>query len=199
VLRVYLLRHGETTYNADGNKYCGRTDADLTSKGIQQAKRVAGLLEGIVFQAVYSSPLKRAFTTARIASGNLDVITDERLTEMDFGNWEGKTRAAFMEENPELWNQWSQDPGATRAGGTGETAAALLNRVEGFFSEMRQHHPSGDVLVVAHNAVNRFFLASQLEMPLKNYRRIVQNNSSVTLIHFDDVEGFSLASVRNRF
>lgn len=92
MLNVYLLRHGETTFNADGNKYCGRTDAELTPKGIRQAEEVAALLADIKFDCVYSSPLKRAYETAKIASGNKEVIKDERLIEMDFGRWEGKTR-----------------------------------------------------------------------------------------------------------
>ena len=198
MLKVYLLRHGETSYNADGNRYCGRTDAELTPKGIDQAKEVANLLTSIDFDAIYSSPLKRAYETALTASGNRNVITDERLIEMDFGEWEGKTRPAFMKENPELWERWSQNPETTRAGGTGETAGELLERVEDFFRELRQHHPSGKILVVAHNGVNRFFLSSQLGMPLKNYRKIVQENSSVTLIQFDSEEGFSLKKLNSK-
>lgn len=187
MLNVYLLRHGETTWNADGNRYCGATDVELTEKGLSQAAQARELLKGLQFDAVYSSPLQRAFITATIASGNrADIIQDPLLMEASFGQWEGKTRAEFIAENPELWDQWETDPTDTRAGQTGETAGEVVERVDRFFRNIAERHPNGTILVVAHNAVNRFFLAYKLGMPLKNYRRILQENSSVTHFSLDE-------------
>ncbi|HYH57032.1 MAG TPA: histidine phosphatase family protein, partial [Anseongella sp.] len=59
MLDVYLLRHGQTRWNAEGNKYCGRTDIPLTSLGIRQASLVRDLLEGLELEKVYASPLER--------------------------------------------------------------------------------------------------------------------------------------------
>ncbi len=56
MLKVYLLRHGQTAWNADNNRYCGRTDIPLTAKGIAQAEAVREQLQGIAFDGVYSSP-----------------------------------------------------------------------------------------------------------------------------------------------
>src|SRR5690554_6485211 len=106
MLRVFLLRHGETTYNADNNRYCGRTDAPLTAKGLQQAREVAKLLEHIRFDGIYSSPISRAFETAKITSGDKPVEKVDRLIEADFGKWEGKTRTEFIAEDPGLWASW---------------------------------------------------------------------------------------------
>lgn len=187
MLNVYLLRHGETTWNADGNRYCGATDVELTEKGLSQAAQARELLKGLQFDAVYSSPLQRAFITATITSGNrADIIQDPLLMEASFGQWEGKTRAEFIAENPELWDQWETDPTDTRAGQTGETAGEVVERVDRFFRNVAERHPNGTILVVAHNAVNRFFLAYKLGMPLKNYRRILQENSSVTHFSLDE-------------
>lgn len=55
-MRVFLLRHGETFWNADGNRYCGRTDIGLTEKGLAQAKAVNQQLQGQELAAIYSSP-----------------------------------------------------------------------------------------------------------------------------------------------
>ncbi len=193
MLTVYLLRHGETTYNADGNRYCGRTDAELTEKGILQAQRVAEALHGHPIEAVYASPLKRAYRTAEIVTGNrFPVAKDLRLIELDFGAWEGKTREEFVAEDPALWNSWSESPDRTQAGGSGDTALGVVHRVDDFFAEMMQKHDGQHVLVVAHNGVNRLYLAWKLGMPLKYYRRIAQENSAITVIRFDDKEGFSL-------
>lgn len=186
MLKVYLLRHGQTLWNAEGNKYCGRTDIPLTEKGIQQARQVSRQIESLQFDVVYSSPLKRAYETAKIASRRQEVIQDERLIEADFGNWEGKPKKVFIPENEALWEQWMTDPATTQAGGTGETGQQLVDRVEAFFQEVRQTHPGGMVLVVAHNGVNRLYLAHKLGMPLGNYRKIVQDNSTVSMFTLDE-------------
>jgi len=199
MLHVYLLRHGETFWNADGNRYCGATDIGLTEKGLEQAHLAASLLKNIQFDAVYTSPLQRAHHTATVASGeNPNIIVDQRLIEASFGEWEGKTRAEFIAENPALWDAWAQEPDYARAGGTGETALEIVTRVDDFFNDILQKHPNGTVLVVAHNAVNRFYMAWKLGMPLKNYRQIVQENSSVTLFSLDAQGEFSLLKLNCR-
>jgi broad specificity phosphatase PhoE len=185
MLKIFLLRHGETAYNADNNRYCGRTDIPLTEKGIQQAEQVQQQLEGIEFAGVYSSPLQRAFTTASLASGKA-VITDERLIEADFGKWEAKTREEFIAENESLWLDWVRDPTTHRAGGTGETGAEIVARVDDFFQALQQTFSAGNIMVVAHNGINRLYMAWKLGMPLKNYRQLVQQNSSVTCFTLDD-------------
>lgn len=188
MLTVYLLRHGETTWNADGNRYCGATDVELTPKGRAQALEAGALLRGISFDAIYSSPLKRAFDTALIASGRKqsEIVVVPELKEASFGNWEGKTRAEFIAEDPELWEAWERSPETTRAGGTGNTAMEVVTNADSFFKTACQKHPAGTILVVAHNAVNRFYLAYKLGMPLRNYRRIVQENSAVTRFTLDE-------------
>lgn len=186
MLNVYFLRHGETPWNAAGNRYCGRTDVPLTEKGMAQAALVREQLKNIAFHAVYSSPLQRAWHTARIAGGDREVIIDQRLIEADFGTWEGKTREEFILENENLWNDWSANPAITRAGGTGETATEVITRVNNFFEDAVRQHPSGNILVVAHNGVNRFYLSWKLGMDIRYYRRLVQENSSVTLFSLDE-------------
>ena len=134
MLNIYLLRHGETSYNADGNRYCGRTDIGLTPKGRQQAETVRQQLKDFKFDAVYSSPLERAYYTACIASGSDRVIKDARLIELDFGLWEGKTKEEFIAEDPAVWEEWVANPGISRAGRTGEHAGGVITRVAIQFS-----------------------------------------------------------------
>lgn len=188
MLTVYLLRHGETTWNADGNRYCGASDVPLTDKGIEQAHQVKELLKNIHFDAVYSSPLQRALHTARIATPHdpSEIIIAPELKEASFGNWEGTRREEFIAEAPQLWEDWEQAPESSRAGGTGNTAMEIVTKADAFFNSAARQHPGGTILVVAHNAVNRFYLAYKLEMPLRNYRRIVQLNSAVTRFTLDD-------------
>ncbi|MGN0003136.1 MAG: histidine phosphatase family protein [Sphingobacterium composti] len=183
MVTICLLRHGETTYNADGNKYCGRTDIELTDRGLSQAKRMQDLLQEYNFDAVFSSPLTRATTTAQIASGGShEVITDHRLIEVDFGSWEGKRPKEFQVEDPVSWTNWLSDPENNKAGRTGESAREVVERLNSFYDDLLQKYSGKTVLIVGHNGVNRFFMASKLGIPLKNYRRIVQENSALTLL-----------------
>ncbi|KAA5547493.1 histidine phosphatase family protein [Adhaeribacter rhizoryzae] len=198
MLNIYLLRHGQTAWNADGNRYCGRTDLPLTETGLQQAQLAAEQLKNIPFDAVYSSPLERAFRTAQIASGRPDVKTDDRLIEADFGQWESKAKEVFIPENEQLWQNWCEDPANTRAGGTGESAQEIVTRVDDFFQDLRQQYPIGNVMVVAHNGVNRFYLAYKLGMPLKYYRRLVLDNSSITHFGLDETGEISLIRLNSK-
>ncbi|MFN4312908.1 MAG: histidine phosphatase family protein [Chitinophagaceae bacterium] len=184
-MRVFLLRHGETFWNADGNRYCGRTDIGLTEKGMAQAHMVKTQLARTDLAAVYSSPLQRARITAEIASGK-DVLTDDRIIEADFGQWEGKTKEEFLAEIPDSWTKWMADPFQHRAGYTGETGAEIVSRVDAFFQQLLQAHQNQTVLVVAHNGVNRLYMAHKLGMPLSNYRQLVQHNSSITCFELDE-------------
>jgi alpha-ribazole phosphatase/probable phosphoglycerate mutase len=198
MLNVYFLRHGQTAYNADNNRYCGRTDIALTEKGIAQAEAVHHQLKHISFDAVYSSPLQRAFSTAQIASGKKDVVKDEHLIEADFGEWEGKTREEFIAENEALWANWMNDPSVAKAGGTGETAQQIVKRVDDFFHAVLAKHQSGNIMVVAHNGVNRLYLAYKLGMPLKHYRKLTQDNSTVTMFQLDDDGELTLVHLNSK-
>jgi broad specificity phosphatase PhoE len=105
---------------------------------------------------------------------------------VDFGIWEGKTKAEFISENAGLWDNWMHDPAISKASGTGESAADVVSRVDDFYQEMLRKMPSGNILVVGHNGINRLYLAHKLGMPLKHYRRIIQQNSSITLFSLDE-------------
>ncbi|HWB92921.1 MAG TPA: histidine phosphatase family protein [Puia sp.] len=192
MLNVYLLRHGETPYNADGNRYCGRTDIELTAKGLKQAESVYQRLKTVHLDAVYSSPLVRAAKTAALASGWEKVQTDQRLIEVDFGSWEKKTREEFVAEDPQSWAAWDRDPEHARAGNTGETAGEVVKRLDAFFAEMLTKHAAQTILVAGHNGTNRLYMAYKLGMPLRNYRRLFQENSAITLFELDDNGEFTL-------
>ncbi len=199
MLSVYLLRHGETAYNADGNRYCGHTDIDLTEKGLRQAQSVRARLNGIHLDAVYSSPLIRARRTAEVATGSgnvatgsVNVQTDSRLIEVDFGSWEKKTREEFVAEDPRSWEAWSRDPEHQRAGNTGETGGEVVRRLDAFFDEMLDRHAGQTILVTGHNGTNRLYMAYKLGMPLQYYRRLFQENSAITLFELADDGAFTL-------
>ncbi len=89
----YFFRHGQTNENKAGAKYGNALEAYLTPDGIAQAEKLRAYLADKNIEIAYSSPLKRAIETARIAINNpeIEIKTDDRLIETTFGFWYGET------------------------------------------------------------------------------------------------------------
>lgn len=192
MLTVYLLRHGQTDMNADSNRYCGLTDAELTDLGRKQAKHAGELVASIKFDAVYASPLQRSKITASLLELPNPVEVDPRLIELDFGSWEGKTREEFIAENPNSWERWNENPLIYPAGGDGETAQSVIDRLDSFYADKINQHVGKNILIVGHNGLNRIFLAHKLGMPVQNYRSILQENSCITRFILSEDNEFQL-------
>lgn len=188
--RIYLVRHGESEWNAAGDLYCGRTDIGLSNLGRKQATDAGDFLRNVRFHAAYASPLIRARDTAELILGDQDlpVQCDERIFEGDFGEWEGRAKKEFIAEDPDSWHSWMANPWETRAGRTGETAKEMYERASSFFKELAEKHPDDTILVVAHNNTIRFFLAGVLGMPFSNYRKIFQDNTGINILDVTEEE-----------
>jgi len=113
--KIVLLRHGESTWNKE-NRFTGWTDVDLSEKGREEAKQAGVLLrqDGWVFDAVYTSVLKRAIHTLWIALDELDlawlpVYRSWRLNERHYGALQGlnkaETAAKYGEEQVHIWRR----------------------------------------------------------------------------------------------
>ncbi|MBP5773236.1 MAG: histidine phosphatase family protein, partial [Eubacterium sp.] len=98
-MEIYIIRHGKTDWNID-RRLQGRTDTELNQEGIDLAIKTGEGLKDVEFDAVYSSPLKRAYKTAELVLGERDVpiITDDRLREISFGSREGERGMAVKDD-----------------------------------------------------------------------------------------------------
>jgi len=181
---VYLLRHGETAWNAAGNRYCGRTDLPLSDVGLRQAALAARALAEAPLVAVYVSSLRRSRETGEAISAlhSTVPIEDTRLLEIDFGAWEGLTVAEIEANDPIGRAAWIHDPASSRAGGTGETGREVSDRMQEALHAIANDHPAAAVAVVGHSTANRLLLAATLGTPLANYRRFALDNSSISLL-----------------
>ena len=151
-MRVYLARHGETTWNREG-RYQGRRESELTERGAQQAHALAGAIATTGVQRVISSPMLRCTATAQPSAqrSNLPVETDDRLIEIAHGTWEGLLRDEIAANDPERYRAWREDPAHVAFDG-GESLAQVLERWRAFRAALRG---DGPVLVVTHDAVVR--------------------------------------------
>ena len=154
-MKIYLVRHGQTDYNLK-NLLQGSTDNPLNSTGREQAQQLADLLQDIPFEVIYSSPLKRALETAQIIReknrGHPPIVLDERLREIDMGDWEGKYFPQVLEENREFFERVKEDPFQYAPPG-GETFTQFVRRLESFLEDLKsKNHET--ILIVAHQMVN---------------------------------------------
>ncbi|WP_248925267.1 histidine phosphatase family protein [Paenibacillus hamazuiensis] len=198
--RFYIVRHGETEWNYDHNRYCGKTNISISDTGAQQARKTAEFLAGTPLDAIYASTLKRAQETAEpIAKVHgIDVRTDSRLEEVDFGLWEGLRGDEIRSRYPDAWRLWCEQPETNAAGSTGETARQVFERMNSFFEETALHNPDGRILAVSHSTAIRIYLAGVLSMPFRAYRQLVQSNTGIAVVETSS-EGMRLTQFNCRY
>lgn len=159
---LVLLRHGESAWNKE-NRFTGFKDVELSEKGVEEAKRAGGLLKDFRFDAVFSSTLKRAYTTAELAlaeAGQTQPMTrHDDLRERDYGDLTGlnkdETRQKYGDEQVHIWRR-SYD---VRPPG-GESLKDVVTRVEPYYrTHIEPLIKSGkNVLIAAHGNTLRAML-----------------------------------------
>ena len=145
---LFIVRHGQTTQNVLGLVQ-GDTESDLTEKGISEAKELHELVSGLGVDVVISSPLRRAYDTAKIITNDEHkIIVDKRLIERDYGLSEGKP---VNEEFTKKYWDFNLNTDLNNV----EKVRDLLARVSEFIEDIRHKYPDKKVLIVSHSAVVR--------------------------------------------
>ncbi len=182
-LKLYFLRHGETTASQTGT-YCGRLDIELTPSGVEMAKDFAQTYKDIPWKAIYSSPLKRAIATAKPLCDLLGREMELRngLKEIYYGEWEGKTPKEVNQEFHDDYVRWLADPGWNSPNG-GEKGIDIARRSSEVLEEIESSHTTGNVLVVSHKATIRIMLCSLLGIDVGRYRdRIGMSVAALSIV-----------------
>lgn len=142
------MRHGQTDWNLEG-RIQGASDTDLNATGRWQSERLRQRLAGERFDVVWSSDLKRAHQTARIAFPDHDVVTDPRLRELNAGEVEGLAFAALPAGLRAVWSAlWTGDSAAQPP--NGESYQQVIDRVRLWLADLPK---SGRVACVVHGGV----------------------------------------------
>jgi broad specificity phosphatase PhoE len=184
-LKIYLLRHGETTYSQRG-AYCGAIDAELTPEGKQMAQFFADAYRSIPWNEVYVSPMKRAIATAQPLCDALGLTMQirEGLSEISYGAWEDQELDYVRQHYEQDYLRWQTDPAWNPPTG-GETAVQIAARALPVITEIESRYKTGNVLVVSHKATIRIILCSLLGIDIGRYRdRINAPAASVSIIKF---------------
>jgi len=178
---VYCVRHGESTYNAQG-RLQGQSDRPvLSALGRQQSEATARALLGKPIEALFASPLRRAYETAEIIAARLklEVRTDPRLKEINVGIFQDQLRSDLEKHHPEALREWlSGRPDYAIPGG--ESRAQLARRGREAFEEIFGLGFE-QVVVVAHGGLLVSTIKSLLNIPLENPPLALENCSITTL------------------
>jgi probable phosphoglycerate mutase len=179
---IWLLRHAETTHTASGC-YCGLCAAHLTPRGEAQAAALARTMAAHPLAAVYASALERAQATAAplAAALGLTPVVVPALNELNYGAWEGLTRAEVAARDGAHFARWQADPAAVAPPG-GETLRALAERVRPAFDAIAADHAGEEVAIIGHKCVNRVLLCLLLDLPPAHYLRIAQDPGAINRI-----------------
>lgn len=187
-MNIYITRHGQTDWNTLW-KLQGRTDIELNENGIEQAQKTGMGLKnnGISFDRVYSSPLKRAVKTAELISGfsENEIIKDNRIIEIAFGKAEGTT-PDDRKADPSL--SWFEDffeaPEKYDAQGEAEKFYSVFKRTVDFWeNEIKSlEGKAQNILIVTHGGTLQSLLLHIDKRELKDYWKVKFPNCSMNLV-----------------
>jgi len=169
---IYLIRHGETDWNVLG-KLQGQEDVELSASGRKQASELARYFETEPWDVLVSSPLKRAYETARIVTNNISVpaiLVVNELVERSYGDAEGLLPEERLLQFPDGIVPGQEDFEHLRV-----RALAAINKIATDFHGKK-------ILVVSHGGVIYTILYSLLGAEFKNSKTILKNGSINKLI-----------------
>ncbi len=179
---VWLVRHAETAWNAQGRMQ-GHADVPLSPEGRAQAACVAARCTRERPAAVISSDLARALETARIAAAplGLEPTPEPGLRELNLGAWEGLTFAEVAERWPEDARRFrAREPGFRVPGG--ETREEAQERL---WAALERHAPApgaAPTLVVSHGGAIGLLIYAVLGLPLSQPMRFTIPNCALAVL-----------------
>ncbi|MDE6092920.1 MAG: histidine phosphatase family protein [Ruminococcus sp.] len=148
-MKIYSTRHGQTDFNKR-DVVLGTTDIELNETGLAQAEQLAEKVAGLDVDIIIASPMQRAMKTAQLVAekNKLEIITDIRVREWDYGEYEGKPR--FTEGFAENKKNFG-----VKMGKRGESLLQLAHRVYSALDDIIKNYSDKNVLIVSHGGVCR--------------------------------------------
>ena len=187
-MKLTLIRH--TRLQIETGICYGQSDIDVAVSFFDEATQVKTKINNMVFDAVYTSPLQRCVKLAEILNIG-EIIQDNRLMELNFGNWEMQTWDDIPRDN---FDAWASDY-ANLSPPNGESFTQLQQRGILFLQMLLNTNTSGHVAIVTHGGMIRALIAHVLNMHLKGLFRFKIDYGSVTQLEFGDAEAGDIPNV----
>ena len=193
-IRLVLVRHGQSSFNAKG-LIQGRTDDSLlTDEGYEQARKAGKALSKLNFDKIFSSPLVRAAETAKTIKEYLnikqDIVFDRNLLEVDLSAWSGLKIDEIKNKFPEIYPIWKNDPEnlilKRSDDKTYKPIQELFAQANDFLEDILKNYLNKDdanILVVGHNAILRCLILLLLGKPNQGFRKIRLENASFSILN----------------
>ncbi len=177
---IYVLRHPQTTWNAE-KRYQGRLESPVSAEGCVQSRLAVRAFAASPLVAVYSSPLSRALYLARDLAQAVDspLVVDHRLTEIAQTPWEGRYLHEIRHRYRDLYDQWYERPDQVHFP-DGESLTDVQNRALSAVADIYRAHPNSHVAVVTHAVVIQVLAASALNLDLRYIHRVAVHNAGTT-------------------
>lgn len=190
--RVIIVRHGQSTYNAQKIIQGRCNESVLTEKGIADAQQLGQALREVKIDAFYCSPLQRAKQTAETIQASLVHPTalqpTDRLLEIDLPLWEKLKKDAAKSQFAADYRQWKENPHEFKMiledGTEHYPVLALYKQAQDFWREAISKHQGQTILIVAHNGINRCLIMSAIGISSDRYHTIQQSNCCINILNF---------------
>ncbi len=186
MLKLILVRHGETERNSQQRLQGGKSDTPLNRKGKEQAQRVGDALKAEQLDAVYCSPLKRAVDTA------LEIAVHHRLApqplpglaELDMGLIDGSNLSEIKESQLDFWKRWQTGDYSVALPG-GESLSQVRQRAWLEVREVAGRHPEGTVVLVSHSITLQTVITAALRAPLECFPHLSIGVASISILRMN--------------
>lgn len=179
---ILLIRHPESAWNRRG-VYQGQRDTPLSPLGRIQAELVAARLSGEPIAGIVTSPLRRASSLAHAIARyhHLEPRSDQRLTEICHGQWEGLSRHDVRERFPKLFQQWEEAPHTVSFPG-GESLQDVHDRSLAVITDLLEGSEDATWVVVTHDTVCRLVVAVARSQPVVGFADVALENAGITTL-----------------
>lgn len=190
-MRLILIRHGETDLNKNG-AFQGTSDLELSREGREQVRRLGERMKMVEIERIISSPKRRAYQTAMAVAKHHDIAVelDDRLMEVDFGDWEGKVLGEMCRDGDEDAILYRDERNFYPIPGEGSLNRARW-RIGSFIDELKLKYWETDktIVLVGHAAIFRLAMFHLLDMGNNFYRKFAPSNAGITVFQISKKHG----------
>jgi len=179
--RLLLIRHGQTKLH-QADRFWGKTDIELSDIGVRQAEQLRERLARNKIDAIYTSTLIRAISTAEIVASRhkVKVTPLAELCECNFGYIEGLTFKEIVPKYPELARELGDGKAVAFPGG--ESLEQLDKRVLSFLEKLKQLKTPSTVAIVAHSGPLRLIVCHLLGLGIEHWLQIQVDHASLSIV-----------------
>lgn len=179
--RLILVRHGRTEWNRV-ERFRGRTDIELDAVGIKQAEATAERLSSLPIAAIYSSPLRRALTTASTVAKRckLNAQVLDGVIDIDYGDWHGLSPQEAAAKDPYLFSLWLDSPHLVKFP-RGESLSDVRERCALTVNELIHRHKEETFVIVSHKVVCQVMILELLGLDSAYFWRIAQDVCAINV------------------